>query len=78
MTADVVPFPEKKRAPNPAHANCVRMVEGRPWYLFAVSFRVGLPLFEFHIWATDAEDAERRTAAIKQTATLTGQVLSTS
>lgn len=61
---------------NAPHANCLQVIDGEPWYLFAVSYRVGYALFECNIWALDAADAQSRVDAMRSTAAVVGQVLS--
>lgn len=51
---------------------------GRPMYKFSASYEcagmTGTGRWSFHFWAYDAEDAERRLAAIKENGVIDGQI----
>lgn len=47
---------------------------GQVWHRFSVIYTVGDHSFTTSLWALDAEDAERRLAALKATAKISGQI----
>lgn len=64
---------EKRDGPDPEFT--YRDDMGVKWVVFSVVYTDDAGSeFSLHLWATDADDAERRVAALRRTATLEGQI----
>jgi hypothetical protein len=67
---------DKSNGPD-ADQTCIIVKDGKPqkWFKFSVAFNIDDAEFTFHIWALDFADADRRVAAIKSTAKVSGQIM---
>lgn len=77
MTVVSLADEKKKRELQPDPAHVFTDAQGQTWCEFAVTFvdPEGVE-FCFALWALDHNDAERRVKALRETATLDGQIFS--
>jgi hypothetical protein len=74
VSDNILPF--RPRVDEPDGTCRLRDERGTEWFKFGVDFTVDGVEFGFFIWALDRDDAERRVAAIRETAWVIGQVFS--
>ena len=57
---------------------CIIVSDGKAekWFKFSVAFLIDEAEFTFHIWALSIADAQRRVLAIRETAVVSGQIVS--
>ena len=74
--AEIITFPPKAEPKPQDDCVCVIPTDGKPvkWFRFGCTFKIDDSEFGFDIWALDAQDAERRIAAVRETATVDGQI----
>lgn len=76
---ELIRFPPKLEDKPDEDCMCIIPTDGKPvkWFKFECSFRCDGKEYAFEIWALDQADAERRMSALRETATVDGQLFGT-
>lgn len=69
--------PKRAEMPSPSSSHRFLDENGVEWFKFMLQYSFGESMWVFEIWAQDLADAEMRLNAIRETATVDGQIYET-